>query len=818
MGDAYLARDLVHDRQVVLRLLAGEGSEDERFRERFLREAELAASLDHPGVLPILEVGEADGVLYVATRDVEGTDLASLLAREGKLEPERALPIVAELADVLDAARWSRGLVHGSLAPGVVLVAPSPAGASDERVFLSGFGFRQELPAGATLAEAARRLGNVDYLAPEQIEGNPVSPRSDVYALGCVLYHCLTGEPPFERDSPADVLRAHLNERPPSARQRSPGMPAAIDRVIQTATAKWPEERYSTCNELAAAAQAALAPSAQEPGPAPIDQRLPPDAPPVEPAARAAPPPSRSPRLTARRQTVLAAVGVAVLLAALVAGVIWLSGGETNDGGSATPSPPPAATPTEAAATEGQAAAESPAETVPPAEPPAEAAPAAEPGSDGPPRLIVSLGPGSLVRLDAETGEVLARVPIPFPGFVAADGGSIWVLGTNRNGTADLLVRVEADTNAITDIFAADVGGNNTVPSGLAAAGGSAWLSSIDSGRLYRYAPRASAAEPVEFDADSPEFYWPVAAGGSLWGSSRSALLRVDPATERVLARIDGVGSVLAAGKGFLWANRDEAGSDLRGLVVIDPQTNEAAHLGLLESSWSEFAVADGAVWASRHDGAIVRLDPATGEEKARIRLWRKHGPIVTDWAPIAAGGGAVWAASHLQGTVARYDLATGRIEKIDVGGMPSDLVVARGSVWVAVEAVTRERYVAEAIAICGAANERFDAATAALDLPDGEWELEHEAAWNEAAVRFSEEALAGLRALRPPQGGRAWVKEMLSLFEEQTDVLRQAAAAAAAGDAALAADLGWQRVEATHRKDELVGERLWGCPISLPA
>src|SRR3990172_4144566 len=104
-------------------------------------------------------------------RHVEGTDLASLLAREGKLEPERALPIVAQLADALDAARWSRGLVHGSLTPSEVLVAPAGNGASHERVFLTGFGFRQELPAGATLAEAAARLETIDYLAPEQIEG-----------------------------------------------------------------------------------------------------------------------------------------------------------------------------------------------------------------------------------------------------------------------------------------------------------------------------------------------------------------------------------------------------------------------------------------------------------------------------------------------------------------------------------------------------------------------------------------------------------------------------------------------------------------------
>ena len=130
---------------------------------------------------------------------------------------------------------------------------------SRERAFLLGFGLRQELPPGAKLAEAAQHLGTIDYLAPEQIEGKPVSPRTDVYALGCVLFECLTGKPPFKGDSPDALLKAHLHEQPPSATQYCPDLPAGIDRVIRKAMAKWPEERYSTCGELAASAQAALA-------------------------------------------------------------------------------------------------------------------------------------------------------------------------------------------------------------------------------------------------------------------------------------------------------------------------------------------------------------------------------------------------------------------------------------------------------------------------------------------------------------------------------------------------------------------------------
>ena len=190
----YLAEDVRLNRQVALKLLSPERADDEQFREQFLRESRLATLLDHPGIVPVYEAGEADGRLYVAMAHVEGTDLASLLVQEGRLDPERALAVVTELADALDAARWGRGLVHGNLGPAEVLVA-------EERVLLTGFGERQELPARAGLGEAARHFDRPAYLAPEQIEGRPVSPRTDVYALGCLLFECLTGSPPFDGHS-----------------------------------------------------------------------------------------------------------------------------------------------------------------------------------------------------------------------------------------------------------------------------------------------------------------------------------------------------------------------------------------------------------------------------------------------------------------------------------------------------------------------------------------------------------------------------------------------------------------------------------------
>jgi serine/threonine protein kinase len=155
----------------------------------------------------VYDAGQADGHLYVATGYIDGTSLASLLAREGRLEPERALAIVTELAEALDAARWGRGLVHGCLKPSEVLVAPAVEAGSVERVFLRGFGLRRELPPRATLADTAGRAGTIGYLAPEQIEGRPVSPRSDVYALGCVLFTPPSGSITTRSSRPPEAVR-----------------------------------------------------------------------------------------------------------------------------------------------------------------------------------------------------------------------------------------------------------------------------------------------------------------------------------------------------------------------------------------------------------------------------------------------------------------------------------------------------------------------------------------------------------------------------------------------------------------------------------
>src|SRR5688500_9432184 len=175
MGVVYRATELALDRPVALKLIAPELAGDAVFRERFLRESRLAASIDHPGILPVYAAGEADGELFLATRFVEGRDLGVLLDQEGPLAPERALELVGQIAEALDAAH-GRGLVHRDVKPGNVLVDAA------EHCYLSDFGLSRQLGAETRTGTGAL-AGSLDYVAPEQIRREEVDGRTDQYAL-----------------------------------------------------------------------------------------------------------------------------------------------------------------------------------------------------------------------------------------------------------------------------------------------------------------------------------------------------------------------------------------------------------------------------------------------------------------------------------------------------------------------------------------------------------------------------------------------------------------------------------------------------------
>jgi DNA-binding beta-propeller fold protein YncE len=251
MGVVYRSYDLRLKRGVALKLVAPELALDDRFRDRFACESEVAMSLEHPNVVPIYDAGDIDGRLYLAMRHVEGTDLRALLRREGPLEPAHALAICGQVGAALDAAH-ARGLVHRDVKPSNVLLD------QDEHVYLADFGLSRRLAEQAVDAGEGRSVGTPAYVAPEQIEGKLVDGRADVYSLGCLLYECLTGETPFSHGSRLAIAWAHLEEEPPRASERNPSLPSAIDGVIRQAMAKLPEERFPTCTALIRAAEEVL--------------------------------------------------------------------------------------------------------------------------------------------------------------------------------------------------------------------------------------------------------------------------------------------------------------------------------------------------------------------------------------------------------------------------------------------------------------------------------------------------------------------------------------------------------------------------------
>jgi ABC-type transport system substrate-binding protein/tRNA A-37 threonylcarbamoyl transferase component Bud32 len=255
MGAVYLAEDESTRRRVALKFLAPEFAHDERFRRRFLRETELAARLQHPNVVPIVGSGEDEGRLYYAMAYVEGRDLRRLLRDEGRLEPERALRLLEQVADALDAAH-AAGLVHRDVKPGNILVTPTERG---EHVSVCDFGLARHVSSVSSLTSDRGFVGTIDYVPPEQIEGGKIDGRADVYSLGCVLYECLSGAAPFERESELSVLFAHLNDPAPRITELRPELPAEFDAVFERALAKSPEWRYGTCGDLLRSARAALA-------------------------------------------------------------------------------------------------------------------------------------------------------------------------------------------------------------------------------------------------------------------------------------------------------------------------------------------------------------------------------------------------------------------------------------------------------------------------------------------------------------------------------------------------------------------------------
>jgi hypothetical protein len=251
MGVVWKARQLDLDRVVALKLIQPDKSGDRDFLERFQREARLAASIDHPNVVPVHGAGEENGVWYIAMRYVDGTDLGEYLrSRNSPLPPPEAARVISRVADGLDAAH-SAGLVHRDVKPANILLD------AQLHPYLTDFGLTKQIASQSNATRTGVWIGSVNYAAPEQIESRPVDARTDVYSLGCVLFEALTRRLPYARDSEMAVMYAKVHEPPLLPGQLDPRLPREFDEVIQRALARNAGDRYSSAGDLGRAATAA---------------------------------------------------------------------------------------------------------------------------------------------------------------------------------------------------------------------------------------------------------------------------------------------------------------------------------------------------------------------------------------------------------------------------------------------------------------------------------------------------------------------------------------------------------------------------------
>jgi hypothetical protein len=257
MSTVYRAENPRLGNVIALKVMAPDLADNDIFRARFLEESRIAARLNHPNVVPIHDSGSSDGALYIAMRYVVGTDMRQMLKKRGWLAPETAVYLLSQAARALDTAH-RRGLVHRDVKPGNLLVEQTSDDADPDHVYLTDFGITKQAMERTGLTATGQYMGTVDYISPEQIRGTPVGGQADQYSLGCVLYECLTGRLPFERDLTAAVIWAHVEAQPTRPTQLRQDLPPAVDDVFARVLAKQPGDRYRDCREFMAAAGEAL--------------------------------------------------------------------------------------------------------------------------------------------------------------------------------------------------------------------------------------------------------------------------------------------------------------------------------------------------------------------------------------------------------------------------------------------------------------------------------------------------------------------------------------------------------------------------------
>jgi DNA-binding beta-propeller fold protein YncE/tRNA A-37 threonylcarbamoyl transferase component Bud32 len=591
MSVVYLAEHTGLKRKVALKLLPPSLAEDARFRDRFIRESQLAASLDHPNVIPIYEAGEGGGQLFIAMRYVEGTDLKSLLRDEGRLEPERALPILAQVAGALDAAH-ARDLVHRDVKPANVLIARGTDPRGREHVYLSDFGLTKRASSESGITGTGQFVGTLDYAAPEQFEGKPLDARADVYSLGCVLFECLTGSPPFTKEQDAALMYAHLMEEPPAASRARPQLPPAIDPVIRRAMAKRPVDRYDTAGEVVDAAGAALGISL-------------PDRPVV----------LRRRRGRAGRRLIAAATAAVVIAATVVGVLVATQGGGRSGAGASLPA--------------NRIDRIDPAAGVVSSTLPAGDTPAAIASGEGA-IWVASFGDQTLWRIDPATGHHVSLRLGGAPTGVAVGEGSVWV----SEGFDGLVEEIAPDAVHVVRSVKVPTG-----TQGIAIGSGAVWASNYYSDRVLRIDPATGKYSEIPV-GKGPRG---VAVGeGAVWVANAldHTVSRIDPATGRVTDCCIGLRFApysLTVGAGALWVTHLLDNEVSR----IDPASGNAVTIAVGTGPVG-IAAGPGAVWvADSRSGQASMIDPRRGRVVRTVRLGGSPEGVAI------APDGEVWVTDH---------------------------------------------------------------------------------------------------------------------------------------------------------------------------
>ncbi|HEX3240678.1 MAG TPA: serine/threonine-protein kinase [Solirubrobacterales bacterium] len=578
MGVVYRATHLGLERQVALKVIARELADREGFRERFLRESRLAARLDHPAVVPIYDSREVDGELIVAMRLVPGGDLRKLIDREGPLEPRRAVALLSQVAEALDAAH-AAGIVHRDVKPHNVLV-------DGERAYLSDFGLAKALDASG-VASGASVVGTAEYMSPEQWRGGDVGPAADVYSLGCVLYEALTGIPPFARKE-ADT---------------EPEIPAGLDGVIERGVAKDPADRYPSAGALLAAARErqsgelsatrVLSEADGERTTAPLGWGGP----------RVA-----LGRLRGRNLAFLAA-GAAVI-AAMVVLVLTLVGS-----GGIDVSKPIAigSAPLRIAAGSEAIWVTSEKDGTLTRLDPESGEPVGQPIQLGAGITGVAVGEGSvwvsdsatgkLLRVDPKSGEVTQRIGVGGrPGAVVYGGYRVWVADLDDGG----ITAVNAKGGRV---FKQGIEPREA-PLRLATGGGGLWVAIANTNRVRRVDEGTTSVSGPTITGANPAGL--TVAGGKVWvaNSGSNTVTVVDLSTRTVVGAPIEVGQRpggVDAGPNYVWVTT--AADD--AVTRIDVRSAERVGAPIeVGPEPTAVAVGESAVWVVNGDGTVTRIEP----------------------------------------------------------------------------------------------------------------------------------------------------------------------------------------------------------------